>query len=87
MAISSLARHQQSVIGDLLDQRNVPIPKQTLQTSSQSQQLPFGLVDLLSQEHVLDTPSSTVCTFTPDEQISLLENRPTGPIDEESRGT
>ncbi|KAF2853603.1 hypothetical protein T440DRAFT_312119 [Plenodomus tracheiphilus IPT5] len=57
---SSLVRHRQSTIGDILDQRNVSLPQQqSIISSSHSQQLPFGLLDLLSQQQASFQPSSS----------------------------
>ncbi|KAI8933677.1 hypothetical protein NX059_009395 [Plenodomus lindquistii] len=71
---SSLVRHRTSTIGDILDQQLAPIPppqsqrqqqqQQSSQTSGQSQQLPYGLVELLSQQQASYEPSNSVGSMT-----------------------
>lgn len=60
VATSNLVRHRQSTIGDILDQQRVSLPqRQSVETSSRSQQLPFGFLDLLSQQQASYTPSNS----------------------------
>ncbi|KAH9880732.1 hypothetical protein IAQ61_001026 [Plenodomus lingam] len=57
---SNLVRHRRSVIGEILNQQSVALPqRQRSQTSSHSQQLPFGLLDLINQDQASYTPSCT----------------------------